>query len=1203
VSTSAFLLDPQSLEKQVPAATFARGLEVLRSQLVLDCSLTGAGSHEWHIEGAVRGSKNEVYDLAVTLEVSDLGQITYFSAHCNCPVGRNCKHSVALTLRAAYKSGGVHKGITNGASSDRDALGAQGHTRPRPVVLSPAEAQAHKEAQEQARLERERQQAQQKVTQWLDLFGDAATPDVPAEGDDPSAPPDAAEHVVFTLSLAMTGAHRVLQLGFGLTRRLKNGGWAKLKQPRLLGEHNATPEDIEIVRLIESLAARTYSYPYSSSQGLIAGPTGLLAVQLASSTGKLFSTTAERVPGRGLSWGPAQPLAWRWSELKPAGASRAAIEKKARAAGVRLKAPPAPEPMWTLTPQLPNETLGAQCFANSPPLYLHASAGLCGPLEMPGVSAEHLQLLLKAPPIPQSAFSLHETTFLRRLAGLPLPPVMMAPERVEGLVPTAHLHVTAVAAEDQARLGLLRATLHFDYAGLRHYALHDRNPVLMEQAAGAAGDARAIRRIQLFRNLPAEHGAHHLLRGLGLAGDTAGQFYRPLASAAAQHFWLQGLDDDFAALREAGFVVTADLNLAGWITRADDLTVELSAHGYGSANAGAGTAGRGDDSHSPWFDLSLGMLIDGQRRNILPMLPELLAQLGAASDPSLQLPSYVYVRQNDGSYLRLPTEPLRPWLQALLDLVSERSTSHGNDFKGDALRLSRLEALRVGAALGAGTPWQGADRLRQLVGQLAGHSTLPEVAAPPGLMADLRPYQLQGLAWLQFLRTHGLAGILADDMGLGKTVQTLAHILVEKQAGRLDLPVLIIAPVSLMGNWRKEAERFAPGLGTLVLHGKDRHALAATTAQHDLVIAPYSLLQRDRERWAGQAWHLVVLDEAQNIKNANSHTAQIVSELNTRHRLCLSGTPMENHLGELWSLFHFLMPGFLGSQARFRSLYRTPIEKHGDTERADQLRRRVTPFMLRRHKRDVASDLPEKQVTISSVELGDQQADLYETIRLTTEKTVRDALSNKGLAKSQIQILDALLKLRQICCDPRLVPVPAAQKIKQSAKLELLMELLPELLAEGRKVLLFSQFTSMLALIEESLQKRGIPWVKLTGQSQKRDQIIERFTSGAVPLFLISLKAGGVGLNLTEADTVIHYDPWWNPAVETQATDRAHRIGQTQRVMVYKLVAQGTIEERILALQERKAALAESMYSGAAGRKEALFTEGDLATLLLPLGS
>jgi SNF2 family DNA or RNA helicase len=405
-----------------------------------------------------------------------------------------------------------------------------------------------------------------------------------------------------------------------------------------------------------------------------------------------------------------------------------------------------------------------------------------------------------------------------------------------------------------------------------------------------------------------------------------------------------------------------------------------------------------------------------------------------------------------------------------------------------------------------------------------------------------------------------------------------------------------------MGNWRREAERFCPGLRCLVIHGKDRHEVVGTIAEHDIVIAPYSLLQRDKERWLETQWHLVVLDEAQNIKNASTHAAQVVGQLQTRHRLCLSGTPMENHLGEIWSLFHFLMPGFLGSQKRFTELFRTPIERLGDTERLTQLRARITPFMLRRTKVLVASELPPKVETITRVELAGKQADLYETIRLGMEKTVREALNSKGLAKSQITILDALLKLRQVCCDPHLLKLPAAQKVKTSAKLEQLMEMLPEMVDEGRRILLFSQFTTMLTLIEAELKKRNIPWVKLTGASQNRDALIEQFTSGAVPIFLISLKAGGVGLNLPQADTVIHYDPWWNPAAENQATDRAHRIGQTHTVFVYKLVAQGTIEERILALQERKAALADSMYSGATGRKQPLFTEGDLAELLKPLG-
>ena len=789
-------------------------------------------------------------------------------------------------------------------------------------------------------------------------------------------------------------------------------------------------------------------------------------------------------------------------------------------------------------------------------------------------------------------------------------PVMPPPEPADmpaGRAPIPHLHIEAVPPERVEQRGLLSATLRFNYDGLFHYALNDHNPVRIETTV-------AGKQTLLYRDLPAEHAADRALHKLGLAGDARGQFLRTFISLAQQQPWLQWLDDDFALLRAAGFEVSVAPGLASWIAPADTLDARMEDDAGDLADLGATGAGE-----PQWFRLSLGMNINGERRNILPLLPELLAQLGLAASGApdstgrplvtLQLPTYIYLRQHDGSYWRLPCEPLRPWLQALLDILAERAQhkdSH-SAFHDGRLRLSRLEALRLGIALhetGGDSPvWQGAQDLLDALGPLAGGVPLPDIPAPTGLNAELRPYQLQGLCWLQFLRTHSLGGILADDMGLGKTLQTLAHIQCEKEAGRLDRPVLILAPLSLMGNWRREAARFTPGLRVIVVHGQKRHRAAARMGGCDIVIAPYSLLQRDRAHWLQQAWHLVVLDEAQHIKNASSQAARVVAELNTRHRLCLSGTPMENHLGELWSLFNFLMPGFLGSAARFRALYRAPIEQQADNERLAQLRRRITPFMLRRTKHEVATDLPDKQEAVASVEFDDGQADLYESIRLSTEKTVRDALANKGLGSSQFEILEALVRLRQVCCDPRLLPNSSPGAAPGSAKLDWLMETLPRMLDEGRRVLLFSQFTGMLALIEEALAERGIRWVKLTGQSQNRDAIIDRFTSGEVPLFLISLKAGGTGLNLPQADTVIHYDPWWNPAVQEQATARAHRIGQTQPVLVYRLVAQGTIEERILALQERKAALADGLYSEATARGETLLSEDDLAALLEPLGA
>ncbi|MFI5444005.1 DEAD/DEAH box helicase [Polaromonas sp. UC242_47] len=792
-------------------------------------------------------------------------------------------------------------------------------------------------------------------------------------------------------------------------------------------------------------------------------------------------------------------------------------------------------------------------------------------------------------------------------------PVMPPPEPADiptGPAPVPHLHIEAVPPEGVEQRGLLCATLRFNYGGLFHYALNDHNPVRIETTV--AGEQTL-----LYRDLPAEHAADRALHKLGLAGDARGQFLRTFISMAQQQPWLQWLDDDFALFRAAGFEVSVAPGLASWIARADTLDARMEDDAGDLADLGA--AGTGE---AQWFRLSLGMNINGERRNILPLLPELLAQLGLAASGApdstgrplvtLQLPAYIYLRQHDGSYWRLPCEPLRPWLQALLDILAERGQHKdaSNALHEGSLRLSRLEAFRLGIALhetGSDSPvWRGAQDLLDALGPLAGNVPLPDIPAPAGLKAELRPYQLQGLRWLQFLRAHGLGGILADDMGLGKTLQTLAHIQCEKEAGRLDRPALILAPLSLMGNWQREATRFTPGLRVIVVHGQKRHRAAARMGGCDIVIAPYSLLQRDRAHWLQQAWHLVVLDEAQHIKNASSQAARVAAELNTRHRLCLSGTPMENHLGELWSLFSFLMPGFLGSAARFRALYRTPIEKQADNDRLAQLRRRITPFMLRRTKHEVATDLPDKQEVVASIELDDAQADLYESIRLSTEKTVRDALANKGLGSSQFEILEALVRLRQVCCDPRLLPTSSTSSpgdAPGSAKLDWLMETLPRMLDEGRRVLLFSQFTGMLALIEEALAERGMRWVKLTGQSQNRDAIIDRFTSGEVPLFLISLKAGGTGLNLPQADTVIHYDPWWNPAVQEQATARAHRIGQTQPVLVYRLVAQGTIEERILALQERKAALADGLYSDATARGDTLLSEDDLAALLEPLGA
>ncbi len=597
-------------------------------------------------------------------------------------------------------------------------------------------------------------------------------------------------------------------------------------------------------------------------------------------------------------------------------------------------------------------------------------------------------------------------------------------------------------------------------------------------------------------------------------------------------------------------------------------------------------------SGNQWFDVSLGVDVGGERIDLLPVLRRLLVDPTFPRQPAKGEKKHASWRVllDESRSAEVPLSRLRTLIEPLLEWL---------EGEGE-LRLHRSQAP-VLAALDEHLHWQGAELLRAHLDAL---KSLPQsVPPPPCLKATLRPYQRDGVAWLDFLGATGLGGILADDMGLGKTVQVLAHILGEKQRGRLEQPALVVAPTSLVGNWQSEAARFAPTLKVLVVHGAARADRYDEIATHDLVITTYPLLPRDRAQLVEQRFALLVLDEAQAIKNANSQAARVVREIPAARRLAMTGTPLENHLGELWAQFDAVEPGLLGSQRQFAKLYRTPIEKHADSDRQQRLNRRIGPLLLRRRKDDVLTDLPAKTEIVHTLELqGDQRA-LYETLRLAQHERVQQAVKDRGLAQSGIIVLDALLKLRQACCDPRLVKLESAKKIRTSAKLDALLELVDGLLDEGRRILLFSQFTEMLALIENALQTRKIDYQMLTGQTPARERsaLVKRFQNGGTPVFLISLKAGGVGLNLTAADTVIHYDPWWNPAAEAQATDRAHRIGQDKPVFVYRLICSGTVEEKIQAMQGRKAELARAVLEGGGATQQPRFNESDLAELFAPL--
>eukprot|EP01037_Dinobryon_pediforme_P001868 gene1868-1898_t len=579
------------------------------------------------------------------------------------------------------------------------------------------------------------------------------------------------------------------------------------------------------------------------------------------------------------------------------------------------------------------------------------------------------------------------------------------------------------------------------------------------------------------------------------------------------------------------------------------------------------------DAEAGGFALDLGIEIDGVRRPLLPILTRLLERGGM--EAAQVVDGEVITSLDDGRIVRLPAERIERLLAIMSDLIEAADRTPDDTLLlpgAEALQVLELEDLLT-------TRWQNAAAIEAYVERFRGEPDIQKVDIPSSFKASLRPYQHQGVEWLQHLRANNMSGFLADDMGLGKTAQTIAHILVEYEAGRLDRPALIVVPTSLVSNWTNELAKFAPSLRVTVLHGIDRHERRNQLDGLHVVITTYTVLARDIAEMTEIPWHIVALDEAQAIKSPDAKATRAVCQLDTRHRLCLSGTPIENNLEELWSQFAFLMPGLLGDRRSFAKRFRTPIEKKADPLRRLQLIRRIKPFILRRTKSEVATELPPKHTILRRITLAPAQRELYETIRATLYDKVREQIAVHSLAQSRIVVLDALLKLRQACCDPRLVKLPSARKVDGSSKLDDLLEMMTEMLSEGRRILLFSQFTSMLDLIKPRLVEAGIAFCELRGDTRDRAEPVRKFEAGEVPVFLISLKAGGRGLNLTSADTVIHYDPWWNPAVEDQASDRAHRIGQTKSVFVYKMIAADTVEERIVELQERKAALAKIAFS------------------------
>jgi superfamily II DNA or RNA helicase len=1194
--------------------TMARGRQLWRGGHVRQVDTADDGLH---ITGKVKGSQGRPYTQTISLIPQAGGKVVRITGYCTCPAGLNCKHVVAVLLEhgsrrdkaenardaaaSAPGAGGGAGGLSQGPAQPQGAAAAS----PQQMALSPA------------------------VAGWLDRLAAAASgnPAGAAQAakanqrlllyvlNQREAPADAGQAPVCVRAVSVK-LKKDGSIAEGKYYDIENAFRSEAQRARFL-----TDEDINILGDLMWLS-RGGQRADRLDVPLAADAVSLRAAEAMLASGRLRYGTAD---GLALRPGPeiaAEPV-WVKTER---GGQRLAFVPAAEA--------PA-EPAARIDLILPFKRLH----------YLDSAHGLMGPVAtaLPAALAAELA---RAPEIGAAEAILIKGLLPQRLrcgtdrgrkgdaasapaatAAVPLPEAPGNVEVRDAVVPVPRLELFTADvrlapayrwySEDDRHSGTFRfplARLSFDYGG--ETVAHDAPAQVLQRTDGD-------RLVLTPRHKPAETKALQRLAQLGLkrAVDPfasnalmvdrqhAGAFFIAPPGRLSAYEFAHAFDDP---TRFIAFSVEAlpQLLQEGWqVAFSDDYPYRVA---EGDA---AWWADVGDGSGIDWFAFELGVEYEGHRINLVPHLlgildrlpREILAAAGkdeaADAFAGLCATLKLYHPLPDGRLLPLPAARLAPILTSLVQLVGPRA----DRVVEGKVKLHRAEAAALAAfADGAdkgGLAWAAsAERLLGLGRRLQGGVNIERLAPPAGFKANLRSYQAEGLSWLGFLREAEFGGVLADDMGLGKTVQALAFLAHEKAAGRLDKPALIVSPTSVLPNWQAEAERFAPELSVLALRGLDRRQLFDQIASHDLVLTTYPLLARDHEVLLAHEFHAAILDEAQAIKNPKAAVSGLAHLLKARHRLALTGTPLENNLGEVWSLFQFLSPGLLGDEGTFRRTFRTPIEKHGDQTAQAFLSRRLKPFMLRRTKEEVATELPPKTEIVEHVRLEGAQRDLYETVRVLMHEKVRAEIDKKGLARSHIVFLDALLKLRQICCDPRLLKLAQARKVKGSAKLERLVEMLPELIAEGRRVLLFSQFTSMLALIEEELAKLKIPHVILTGDTTDRAKPVREFQAGKVPLFLLSLKAGGTGLNLTAADTVIHYDPWWNPAVENQATDRAYRIGQDKPVFVYKLIVEEGIEAAIEQLKARKAALAAALFDGASKTPLDL-SEADISALFAPLRS
>ncbi|HLK36091.1 MAG TPA: SNF2-related protein [Polyangiaceae bacterium] len=801
---------------------------------------------------------------------------------------------------------------------------------------------------------------------------------------------------------------------------------------------------------------------------------------------------------------------------------------------------------------------GGAWFEGSPGWYVDAQEGWARPIDR-RVSPAGVRRLLRLPSITEPVERLPDLVMqgLPRVAsevGAELPELSQVADVVD-LVPTFRVAAGGNLVDAQISLRAAYEDTEIDVRadGMTVPVIVKAPPPRPDGAPANGKRARCIR-----CDIAAQQAAAANLRSLGLVPAEDGNKFVARGDEAIR-FWTEGI----ASLPDDWDIFIPD----------DLVDVQMRDEAL-SANARV-------SSGVDWLSLRLNFESEG-----VAVTQEELARCLAEGRK--------YVRLADGTFARLDPNKVREVLQRQAEILA---TGGGNGARLPLSQSGRIEELLV--QVGRSTI---AGETRELFKKLKDIDEIKGTRKPRNLKAQLRPYQEQGFQWLWFLHEIGGGGVLADDMGLGKTVQTLALLLAVKnedskiEGKRKPFKVLIVAPTSVVTNWLREMDKFAPSLRHALWHGAERKERQDEFEDADVVVTSYALLRRDEEILKEIDWRYVILDEAQQIKNPLSATARAAKRFKADRRLALTGTPIENRLSEIWSIFDFVSPGLLGPLDKFDERYSRPIDA-GDRTVAERLRATIHPFILRRTKGEVARDLPEKIETDQFCELTGEQAALYAAVLKEVRAQVMGEVERQGLARSHIQILAGLTRLRQAACDPRLLGLPRQFGDEDSGKLVALRDLVQTCIEGGHKVLVFSQFVSMLQIVKRAMDDDKVTYEYLDGSTKDRQRVVENFQSDdGPPIFLISLKAGGSGLNLTAADTVIHFDPWWNPAVEDQATDRAHRIGQTKVVTTYRLIAKGTIEEKILELAEKKRELVGAVLAEDVGGAKKL-TKGDLEDL------